>query len=86
MSVMLRSTSRADRLGFIVFVVLASLLAVLLINDGGSKTSEAADVQTLGAPVAAAAEVPVVPTTAPIRHHHSPAAKPMTKRRSGNSY
>ena len=58
------AASRADRLGFTVFAVLAALLAVLLItNLRGDDAQSATEVSTL----AAAAPTPTtVPTTAPL--------------------
>jgi lipoprotein-anchoring transpeptidase ErfK/SrfK len=58
------AASRADRLGFTVFAVLAALLAVLLItNLRGNNSESATEVSTL----AAAAPTPTtVPTTAPL--------------------
>lgn len=58
------AASRADRLGFTVFAVLAALLAVLLItNLRGNDSDSATEVSTL----AAAAPTPTtVPTTAPL--------------------
>lgn len=54
-------TSRADKLGFIVFAVLAGLLAVLLLTQLGNNTTEQAQ------EVSTAANLPEpVPTTAPL--------------------
>jgi len=56
-------TSRADRLGFIVFVVLASLLAVLVVtNLNSDPTDTATEVSTL-ADVPPAQEPVPIPTT-----------------------
>ena len=76
MRVMRIGISRSDRIGFVVFIVLASLLAVLLISNRGDGSTEfAQEVETF----ADIAPAQAVPTTAAIEMPEPAAtAEPVT--------
>lgn len=75
-------TSRADRIGFIVFAVLASVLAVLLITNINNDPAESAQEVTTFADIEPAAAVPTteavaMPTATPTPIPVAPAAAPV---------